>query len=129
MYKKLLFGSLVLFAGVQAKAQSTQNAGNSDMTVIQDQKQATPPLFGPEENRAANFSISPNPFTTKLTIQVPERAIGATWIMEAENGTMVRTGVFAATTTVVSTSELPAGTYFYRIEGHLGIPYRVDKID
>lgn len=129
MFKKLFFSSLVLFAGINAQAQSTQQPGDSDMPVTNDVQQAITPIFGPAENMAAKFSISPNPFTSNLTLQVPASAIGATWIMETENGTLVYTGVFSGKTTVISTSELAAGAYFFRIEGHLGIPYRVDKVN
>jgi|GEM_PF-4492848 len=129
MFKKLFFSSLVLFAGINAQAQSTQQPGDSDMPVPNDVQQAITPIYGPAASAKAAFSVAPNPFTSQLTLQVPERAIGATWIMETENGTLVYTGVFSGTTTVISTGELSAGTYFFRIEGHLGMPYRVDKVN
>lgn len=75
-----------------------------------------------------DFSAFPNPFTNGLTLQVPESAIGSSWFLENEVGSLIYSRVLLTTTTVISTSDLPAGTYFIRIDGHQGSP-RVVKVD
>lgn len=77
--------------------------------------------IGVEENIAAQTKIYPVPFTNEVNIQLPEGVKATGYKMIDITGRTVASGSFTNTNTVITTANLPQGSYWVELSGAKGI--------
>lgn len=101
----------------------TQSAGQENSSITIDNL-AFDFGTGINEEVAKQTKIYPVPFTNELNIQLPEGVKATGYKMMDIAGRVVATGMFQNASTVISTTNLPAGSYFVELTDSKGVLVR-----